>query len=95
MKCSFFKCSFIKRAGAFIFKLDGGKIYNIVKFKFQSMSCEIEGAFEKRTKFARKNLQKYGPKGHKSSKQKGPAFNTNFLTWGINTFFVRLYPCML
>ena len=67
MICSFFKLSFIERVGAFIFELDGGKIYNIVKFEFKSMSCKIERAFEKRTKiWAKKAVNQANKKDQKS-----------------------------
>ena len=43
----FFKCPFVLRVGAVIFELDKVSMSNFVKFKFLSMTLEIERVFEK------------------------------------------------
>ena len=54
----FFKCSFVLRVGAVIFKLAKVSMSNFVKFKFQSMTLEIEGEFEKTNKILCQKLAK-------------------------------------
>ena len=45
----FFKCSFVLRVGAVIFKLDRVSMSSFVKFKFLGMTLKIDRAFEKQT----------------------------------------------
>ena len=55
---SFFKCSFNFKAHAVQSELNKVSISNLVKFRFHSLSSKIEQAFEKMTKFSKKNIAK-------------------------------------
>ena len=41
----FFKCPFVLRVGAVVFKLDKFSMSNVVKFEFRSMTLKIERVF--------------------------------------------------
>ena len=63
--CLFFQMLIRLRVGAVIFELHKVSMSNFVKFKFRSMTLNIEGVFEKNKQYFE---SKTGQKSHEFSK---------------------------